>query len=67
MKKIIFMAIFCLLASASPVSAQLLIKNTGNAEVGQDNFDPENTALPPAYLNWLDTVTVLTSTERPEP
>lgn len=59
MKKLLFLAVICLLASASPVSAQLLIKNTGNAEVGEDNFDPENTSLPPAYLNWLDTVTVL--------
>ena len=59
MKKLIFLAVLCLLASASPVSAQLLIKNNGNAEIGEDYFDPENTSLPPQYLAWLDSVTVL--------
>lgn len=35
MKKTLFLAvIFCLLASASPVSAQLIIRNNGHAEVG---------------------------------
>lgn len=35
MKKLLFMAaLFCLLASASPVSAQLIIRNSGHAEIG---------------------------------
>lgn len=34
MKKIFFLAVFCLLASASPVSAQLIIRNSGHAEIG---------------------------------
>lgn len=34
MKKIFLMAIICLLASASQVSAQLIIRNSGHAEVG---------------------------------
>ena len=34
MKKIIILAIICLLASASQVSAQLIIRNNGHAEIG---------------------------------
>ena len=35
MKKFLFMAaLFCLLASANPVNAQLIIRNSGHAEVG---------------------------------
>lgn len=35
MKRIKILAVlFCLLASASPVSAQLIIKNNGHAEIG---------------------------------
>ena len=35
MKKILFLAVFiCLLAFANPMSAQLIILNTGNAEIG---------------------------------
>ncbi len=34
MKKLLFLAVICLLASASPVSAQLIIRNSGHAEVG---------------------------------
>ena len=35
MKKFLSMAaLFCLLASSSPVSAQLIIRNSGHAEVG---------------------------------
>lgn len=30
MKKLIFLAVFCLLSSASPVSAQLIIRNSGH-------------------------------------
>lgn len=48
MKKFFLMAIICLLASASPVSAQLIIRNSGRAEVG---VNPST--------NDLDTVTVL--------
>ena len=55
----IFLAILCLLASATPVSAQLIIHNNGNAEMGVNPFDPHNTNLNPMFLNWLDTVTVL--------
>ena len=37
MKKTKIMAVlFCLLASASQVSAQLIIRNNGHAEVGDD-------------------------------
>ena len=42
MKKLFFMAVLCLLASASPMSAQLSIMNTGRAEIGIDPFDPNN-------------------------
>ena len=34
MKKILSLAVICLLASASPVSAQLIIRNSGHAEIG---------------------------------
>jgi hypothetical protein len=35
MKKIsFFMAVFCLLANAIPVNAQLIIRNSGHAELG---------------------------------
>lgn len=34
MKKLIIVAVICLLASASPVSAQLIIRNSGHAEIG---------------------------------
>jgi len=34
MKKFLFFALLCLLASASPVSAQLIIRNSGHAEIG---------------------------------
>ena len=36
MKKFIFLAVICLLASASQVSAQLIIRNNGHAEIGHD-------------------------------
>ena len=40
MKKIKVMAVlFCLLACASQMSAQLIIRNNGHAEVGHDPFD----------------------------
>lgn len=59
MKKLIITAVFCLLAMASPVSAQLIIHNNGNSELGVNPFDPENTTINPQLLNYLDTVTVL--------
>ena len=59
MKKIFILAVLCLLASASPMSAQLTIMNTGRTEIGIDPFDPNNTSIPQQYFNWLDTVTVL--------
>ena len=59
MKKLFFMAVLCLLASASPMSAQLSIMNTGRAEIGIDPFDPNNTSIPQQYFSWLDSVTVL--------
>lgn len=59
MKNLIILAVFCLLASASPVSAQLIIHNNGNAELGVDPFNYQNPNLNPQVLNWLDTVTVL--------
>ena len=35
MKKILFMAVFfCVLATANQVNAQLIIRNSGHAEVG---------------------------------
>ncbi len=59
MKKFLILAVLCLLASASPVSAQLIIHNNGNAELGVDPFNYQNPNLNPQVLNWLDTVTVL--------
>ena len=60
MKKFFFLAaLFCLLAMASPMSAQLIVHPNGNAEIGEDCFDPDNTGLSQQYLQWLDTVSVL--------
>ncbi len=59
MKPYVFLAVLCLLASASPVSAQLTIHSNGNSELGVNPFDPENTNINPQLLNYLDTVTVL--------
>ena len=59
MKKFLYLAVICLLASISPINAQLIIHNNGNAELGVNPFDPENNNLDPQTLNWLDTVTVL--------
>ena len=39
MKKIFILAVICLLASTSPMSAQLSIMNTGRAEIGIDPFE----------------------------
>lgn len=60
MKKFILLsAVFCLLASANQVNAQLIIRNNGHAEIGHDPYDPVPTGLPSNYYNWLDTVTTL--------
>lgn len=48
MKNIILMAVFCLLASVSPVSAQLIIRNSGHAEIGTN-----------PNVNDIDTVSTL--------
>ena len=47
MKKLFFMAVLCLLASASPMSAQLIIRNNGHAEVGVNPFmnDPDTVSF----------------------
>ena len=60
MKRIILLAaLFCLLANAIPMSAQLKVKNNGHIAIGQDPHDPVPTGLNPNYYNWLDTVTTL--------
>ena len=60
MKKIYFiLAVICLLASSSQMSAQLIIRNNGHAEIGIDPQYPAPEGLNPNYYNWLDTVTVL--------
>lgn len=59
MKKMIILAVLFLLASASQVNAQLIIRNNGHAEVGHDPYDPVPAGLPSSYYNWLDTATVL--------
>ena len=48
MKKFLILAVLCLLASASPVSAQLIIRNSGHAEIGTNPI-----------VNDIDTVTTL--------
>lgn len=57
MKRYIFLAVICLLAGASQMSAQLTIQSSGRAEIGIDPTDP--THINPVYAQWLDTVTVL--------
>lgn len=59
MKKLFVLAAICLLASASQVSAQLIIRNNGHAEIGHDPYDPVPEGLPFFYYDMLDTVTVL--------
>ena len=60
MKKFLFFAaLCCMLATANQVSAQLIIRNNGHAEIGHDPFDPVPEGLNPEYYNWLDTVTTL--------
>ena len=58
MKNLIYcFASICLLMCSSQMSAQLTIFPSGRAEVGANPFDPNS--INPAYLQWLDTVTVL--------
>ena len=60
MKKTVFLAVmFCLLASASQVSAQLVIRNNGHAEIGVNPYDPVPQGLNPLYYSRLDTITAL--------
>lgn len=61
MKKyyLILAVLLCLLASANPMNAQLIIRNNGHAEIGHDPFDPVPEGLNPDYYNCLDTVTTL--------
>ena len=61
MKRInVFMAVlFCLFMAMTPASAQFIVHHNGNAELGDESFDPNNTWLPPQYLAWQDTVTML--------
>ena len=42
-------ALFCLLASANPVSAQLKVKSNGHIAIGQDPHDPVPAGLNPNY------------------
>lgn len=48
MKKFFILAVLCLLVSASPVSAQLIIHNNGHAEIGHNPF--ENDFYNPSVL-----------------
>ena len=57
MKKFFILAVICLLAGVSQMSAQLTIHSSGRAEIGIDPYVPGS--LSPQYENWLDTVTVL--------
>ena len=59
MKRLVFLAVICLLASASQINAQLIIRNNGHAEIGHDPYDPVPEGLNPSYYDWLDTATVL--------
>ena len=60
MKKFFIMAVlFCLLAGASSMNAQFTVHRFGNADLGDQTFDPENNTLPQQYLQWLDTISML--------
>jgi hypothetical protein len=59
-KSLLFVAVlFSLLVSVPQVSAQLIIRNNGHAEIGHDPFDPVPEGLPSNYYNDLDTVSAL--------
>ena len=61
MKKILLLfAVFFALALAAPqASAQLIVHTNGNAELGENPFDPNAPGVTPWMINHLDTVTVL--------
>ncbi len=42
MKKIIILAVFCLLSSVSQINAQLIICNNGHAEIGVNPMVNDN-------------------------
>ena len=47
MKKFFIMAVFfCLLAGIGQMSAQFTVHRFGNADLGDQTFDPENNTLP---------------------
>ena len=56
---LLILAAVLVLCSANQVNAQFIVHPYGNAEVGPNHFDPENPNVPPQYIHWLDTVTVL--------
>ena len=47
MKRIIFFTavLFCVFMNTTPVSAQFIVHHNGNAELGDESFDPDNTWL----------------------
>lgn len=60
MKKLFVLAVICLLASASHVSAQLIIRNNGHAEIGHDPVLSILPGLNPGEIqNYIDTASVL--------
>ena len=58
-KQIFLAALFCLLATANQVNAQLVIRDNGRVEIGTDPDNPAPPGLNPNYYNWLDTTTTL--------
>lgn len=50
MKRFLYLAVVCLLASASTLNAQLIIRNSGHAEIGHDPYDPVPEGLNPSYM-----------------
>ena len=59
-KTLFFLAVLLVLhVSTLQVSAQLIIRNSGHAEIGHDPFDPVPDTIPSNYYNELDTVSVL--------
>ena len=54
MKKNIFLAaLLCMLVTTNQVSAQLIIRNNGHAEIGHDPYDPVPEGLNPSYYNYF--------------
>ncbi len=48
-----------MLGGTIQVNAQLIIRNSGRAEIGHDPYDPVPEGLNPSYYNYLDTITML--------